>query len=349
MTSFWWLYLYDTSKLDANKMRTRKFDTVCCADSAYGLFLYFLITGKCIDNTYFFFSKKVPKIYREHLQENGRLIKLPKTKIKLAHYLAQLYYFILIPFSYWRRKLYGLPVYGFDCMEWTNPILSLSHEFYLIEDGFGNYIMPSLNKERFNASWWRKFLVSKTNIFHVPFGISDAVTKIYLTGIMPIPKEIDHKTCVVSVEKLWNHISEDKKLFLLNFFIGERDFTVQRDRKILLLTQCFSEDKIMSEEQKIDIYSRVIRLYGENNIVLKTHPRESTDYKEIFPSLSIIDYPVPFQLLNLLGLSFEIAISVNSTAIFSLSNDTHKVILIPDKIVDIYDSALKAIADLKCN
>ena len=65
--------------------------------------------------------------------------------------------------------------------------------------------------------------------------------------------------------------------------------------------------------------------------------------------MSIIDYPVPFQLLNLLGLSFEIAISVNSTAIFSLSNDTHKVILIPDKIVDIYDSALKAIADLKYN
>ena len=327
----------------------RKIDTICCVDSAYGLLLFFLITGKGMDNTFFLFSKNVQKIYREYLQKSGRLIKMPKTKKKFANYLAYLYYLILIPIIFWRKKIYGLPVYGFDSMAWANPILSLSHEFYLIEDGFGNYIMPSLNKERFNASWWRKFLVSKPNIFHVPFGISDAVTKIYLTGIMPIPKEIDHKTCVVSIEKLWNHISEDKKLFLLNFFIGERNFTVQRDRKILLLTQCFSEDNIMSEEQKIDIYSRIIRLYGEDNIVLKTHPRESTDYKAIFPSLSIIDYPVPFQLLNLLGLSFEIAISVNSTAIFSLSNDTHKVILIPDKIVDIYDSALKAIADLKYN
>ena len=59
-------YLY------VNKMR--KIDTICCVDSAYGLLLFFLITGKGIDNTFFLFSKNVPKIYREYLQKSGRLI-----------------------------------------------------------------------------------------------------------------------------------------------------------------------------------------------------------------------------------------------------------------------------------
>lgn len=332
-------------------MNMKKFDAVCCADSAYGLFLYFLITGNGVDNTYFFFSKKVPKIYREQLQGNGTLMKLPGTKIRFVHYLVQLYYFIYIPFFYRKKRLNGLPVYGFDFMEWTNPIMSLSRDFYLIEDGFGNYTMPPLELERFYASWWRRILISKTNWFHLPFGLSKSVKKIYLTGLMPIPKEIEHKACVIDTKKIWQQIGEKRKQFFLDFFVGGWCLNLQSNREILLLTQCWSEAKIMSEEQKIDLYSRIILIYGEDNVVLKTHPRECTDYKALFPKLEVIDYAVPFQLLDLLGLHFKIAISVNSTAIFSLSDNTEKIILLPKEVPadDIYISAVEAVVRLENN
>ena len=111
--------------------------------------------------------------------------------------------------------------------------------------------------------------------------------------------------------------------------MGNCRFSMNSERKILLLTQCWSEEHLITEDEKITLYRYIINYYGESNIVLKTHPRETTKYETYFPNLEIISDPVPFQLMMLLGLKFDIAVSINSTAIFSLSDNCEKIIIIP--------------------
>jgi len=45
------------------------------------------------------------------------------------------------------------------------------------------------------------------------------------------------------------------------------------DRKILLLTQPLSEDKIITEEEKIKIYREIIEKQNGRKIYIKAHPR----------------------------------------------------------------------------
>ncbi|MBC5591845.1 MAG: glycosyltransferase family 52 protein [Bacteroides uniformis] len=327
-------------------METRKYSTICCADSVYGLFLYFLIMNKEIENTHFFFSKRLPKVYRDKLLCNGTLIKLPRTQVRFLHYIAQLYYCLYIPFVFFIKHVQGARVYGFDFLEWTNPIMSLSKEFNVIEDGFGNYTMPQLEQQRFMNSWWRRMLISKVKLFHLPYGLSDTVKNIYLTGIMPIPEVIEDKVCMINIKDIWKSLPVLRRQLILNFF-GIDKVELKTNRTVLLLTQCWSEENIMSEKQKIEIYSRIISLCGEKNILLKTHPREKTNYKQLFPDLEVISEPIPFQLLDLLEFHFEVAVTINSTAIFSLSDYTRKIVIIPEEVSrdKLYSLVLKRLDD----
>lgn len=329
-------------------MKLKNITTICCADSAYGLLLYFLITGKNAAETFFFFSDKVPQKYRTQLV-NSKFMKVPKSDCKLLHYFCQIFYAIILPFFYKKHHFEKLPAYGFDFMEWTNPILLLSKEFYLLEDGYGSYTMPPIEAERFRKSVWRRFLVKHFSFFNLPFGLSSRVKEVFLTGLLSIPEEIGHKVRLVDLKTLWINHTELFRRSIIDFFCCGFKIEKYQDRSILLLTQCWSEANIMSEIEKIDLYSRIIKRYGVENIVLKTHPRETTDYKKVFPELEIITEPIPYQLLDLMGMRFNTAISVNSTAIFSMSVEIKKLILIEEYVVssDIYRLAIEKINQLE--
>lgn len=328
-------------------MKPNNVNTICCADSAYGLLLYFLVSGKTPEETFFFFSDKVPLDYRLQLL-NSKFIKIPKSQCRLLHYLCQVYYSLYFPFFYKKHHLNNLTAYGFDFMEWTNSIIYLSKEFYLIEDGFGNYTMPHNEMERFQKSWWRRYLVRNFKFFNLPFGLSSQVKKIYLTGLMAIPQEIYSKVELINLKNLWENNTLLFRDRIIDFFCRGFNIENYRSRSILLLTQCWSEAGIMTESKKVDLYSRIIHKYGAKNITLKIHPREHTNYREIFPELEVITSPIPYQLLDLLGMRFDMAISVNSTAIFSIVDEVKKIILIEEycESCEIYDLAIKKINDL---
>ena len=63
-------------------------------------------------------------------------------------------------------------------------------------------------------------------------------------------------------------------------------------------------------------------------VCIKSHPREKTDYKSIFPFAEFIPSYIPFELLVLMSKhNIKSAITVNSTAIYSLDKSVEKVIL----------------------
>lgn len=329
-------------------MKHDSINKVCCADSAYGLLLFFLITGNDSDNTFFFFSKHIPEIYRNKLNKNSVLIKYPKTDNKIIIYITNIYNYLYVLFICLKNRIQKYPAYGFDFIGWTTPIESLSSSFCLLEDGVSNYVMPSVKLKRFEESWWRKFLTTKTKWFHKPFGLSDKVERVYLTGILPIPKEIEHKVQLIDLTKLWLQTDDMHRKFITDFFTGN-SLSLQGNRRIIIITQCLSEDLWMSEDEKTNIYSHIIRIYGAGNVVLKTHPRECTDYKNLFPDIAVINYPCPFQLLTLLGWTFDEAITVNSTAIFSLPDAVKKTVLVAPEYLNknMYGTVMESIETLE--
>lgn len=67
--------------------------------------------------------------------------------------------------------------------------------------------------------------------------------------------------------------------------------------------------------------------YNPENILIKTHPRDTIDYKKFFKEYQVLQSSIPMELLNVFGFNFDTAITISSNAIFSLPDKTHKIIL----------------------
>lgn len=309
----------------------KKFKAVCSVNSAYGLFLYFLITGNNIEETFFICSDDIPFQYRLKFKNNSYHFKCKQYKSSIIPYLYQIYSFVFLPFFFRYKGLTGLSVYGFDNLPWSNSILKYCKEFYLIEDGVSNYLNPPIVKNKFLNSIWRKFLITNfKNTFFIPWGFSNKVKKIYLTGILPTPKEIQNKVEIEDLFQRWNNLDQNKKNMIIEFFTEGIKSNASINRKVLLLTQCFSESKFITEEEKINIYKYIIEYYGAENVIIKTHPREKTDYKLIFPKVEVINEPVPFQLITLLyNIKFDNIVTINSAAAYYFNSNVKKLIIVP--------------------
>ena len=317
-----------------------KFQAICCAGSSYELFLYFLITGNSVDNTYFFYGKNIPEIYRRQLRL-GTYWNPFICKNKFFRIVISIYHNFQTLFAYIRYPLKRLAAYGDDSIS-SYTIMKLCNEFFLLEDGVINYSTEIWRS--WERKWWKRLLTKTIKLLYVPLGYSDAVNGIYLSGILPIPEIIKLKVRKVNISELWLRLGENEKNHMINFFCGETELNSPCGT-IIILSQCVSEDNLMTEEEKIEIWTHVIKRYGEENVVLKCHPREKTNYKKYFPNITLIDSPCPFQLLELLGWHFEEAITLFSSAIFSLPDNIRKMILVPLDHLDshIYQTALDSL------
>lgn len=112
------------------------------------------------------------------------------------------------------------------------------------------------------------------------------------------------------------------------FLPQDIDLNLFNDCDTILLTQPFSEysEGNFAESDKIDVYHQLLAGYDESKVLIKVHPAESTDYSVYFPSAKIIAIPCPMELLALLGIPLCRAITVNSTAIYSLGDSVEKII-----------------------
>ena len=88
--------------------------------------------------------------------------------------------------------------------------------------------------------------------------------------------------------------------------------------------QPLSEDELLLETEKIEIYKKIIIKYSEENIVIKPHPRETTNYKNIFPKIEIIFENFPSEFLDLYDIKFEKIITLFSTAALNLARGNFK-------------------------
>lgn len=90
-----------------------------------------------------------------------------------------------------------------------------------------------------------------------------------------------------------------------------------RGKKWIIVTQPFSEDDVISEASKLDIYRKILDFINNNDsVVIKPHPREKTDYEKCFPGISVLKSKAPIQLFSLCGIKFQNICTVCSTAAY---------------------------------
>ena len=150
------------------------------------------------------------------------------------------------------------------------------------------------------------------------------VKKIYLTGLAQIPEEIKDKVEIVDLKKLWKLKTKEEQGGILEVFGFNREILEKiKEKNTILFTQPLSEDGILNEQEKIELYSKIILKYPKEKLIIKTHPREKTNYSKVFNEIYILEQNFPAEIFKLLEISFKKGITLFSTAV--LANNCEEI------------------------
>jgi len=193
-------------------------------------------------------------------------------------------------------------------------------EMVLVEDGLGLY---SLDKFSFKDIIKFVLRIPKTK------GKDKRIKCIEATNKDKLIKSLRNKAVTLDIEYLQNNLNSNEIDALYKiFFVNKNNISINNN--FLLLTQPFSEDKFISESEKIDIYNRILKEFSKGyNIFIKPHPRELTDYKKsiLFP-FTEIERNFPIELMNLTqDIHFDTVVTINSSAIdfINFANERKKL------------------------
>ena len=283
-------------------------------ETIYSLFIYFLISSKKeIKETTFL----VNSIFYEN---NIELVKKLEEVILFNHKNKDRLPFFKRIFYFWKIKLEirGMniekykKIYGLDHTLIGN--YCIRRNFILLEDGSFNYNLKKIsikNKIR-NIIYGR----------NLTLGQDKRIEKIYLTGLAPIPETIKNKVEIINLRELWNKKSEEEKKEILEIFCFSFEIIKKlKQRGEVLFTQPLSEDGILLENEKIEIYKKIIKNYDVNGLIIKKHPREKTDYKKFFPNIEILNQAFPSEFFDILDIKLKKAITIFSTAVCTIGKD----------------------------
>lgn len=295
----------------------KRYKAIAYLPNPYCLLQYLLMEPYEIKNTLFLIHGEFPISVASRLPESDILRD------------SSGFEFISLLKIYWLIVMNrNIPVFlGGDLM-FTNSFLAFSKNPIYLEDGTVSYKVE--NKARKVMCKRKRFLARLfMGNLYPELGLANNVHKIYLTGILPIPEIIANKVEVINLKQLWYQKTIEQQDEICHVFLPT-DFNMNLIRKydVLLLTQPFSEysDGRFSEQEKIDVYRKLISKYDESKVVIKTQPFEITDYSKYFPKAHILNICCPIELLFFMGLSAKITISVSSTAIFGMDDSCKKII-----------------------
>lgn len=281
-------------------------------NTLYSILIYMLLNNEWSDSIFILNNKLDNKFLNNFQNKVKKLYIFKQYKIK-NYYFKYIFEYLKLYFFILKQK--NIIIYGNDDLEY---FFSFRKNIFLIEDGLLNYKKP----KKQNIIEILKKIIKLKNPFYKSLGYSNNVKKIYLTGLAPIPKEIKDKVEIINLKELWNKKSKEEKKEILNIFgFDEIILNNIKNKKYILFTQSLSEDNFMSENEKINLYKNIISNYDKNTLIIKTHPREKTDYKKYFPEIEVLKQVFPAELFSLLDIKFEKVITIYSTAVLNFSSN----------------------------
>lgn len=285
-----------------------------------GLIIYLLFNIKNIENTNFIFETRNKLNLKKYVLEEFQI----KNKYYKKYILYKLF-----------RKLSKNvnEIWIHDHLEYSEYFVSKFKNIKLLEDGLLNYThTESLKKKKIKIKNW--LLGGPLFIDRNRFGISDSISEIYLTNLKPIPKEIKSKVKIINLKEKWDSLDEKEKDKILNIFNFEKDKINKKlkNKKIILITQPLSEDEALTEEEKIDIYKNIIKKYNEDEILIKPHPREKTNYKKVFPNVEVLESDFPLEIQTFLLSDIKEVVTLFSTAVYNFEGIAKKIEFLGTKV-----------------
>ena len=199
------------------------------------------------------------------------------------------------------------------------------NDCYLIEDGLGTYKLRE-EKKKLQIKRIRDKILKRYSIYYENPILSNKIKKVYLTGIAEIPNLIKDKVEIINLKEKWEQLSFEEQEEILRIFDLKNSDLIKwqkLENRILLITQPLSEDGIISEKEKIEIYKEIVEKNKSESIMIKSHPREKTNYKNIFPNMELIEGKFPLEILILLGINFKEVITIFSTAALNFKGITN--------------------------
>lgn len=297
----------------------KNYKAIAYLSNPYTLLQYYLLEPYRIEDTLFLFRGGFP-LSVVHRVPGAKILK-DKGRNKCYGSLLLVYWYAL------RDR--NIPVYLGGWPFFSNSFLRFFKHIFYLEDGIASYesvLCPEFQNFKREKVLWRRWVWGNR---YPQLGLADNVKCIYLTGILPIPEIISKKVKLIDLHALWQQKNPDQKKEIVNVFLPQGfDFKLFDSCDTLLLTQPFSEYSAgnFSESDKIEVYRRLLAGYDESKVLIKVHPVETTDYAAYFPAAKILAVLCPMELLVLLGIPLHRAITVNSTAVYSLEDQVEKII-----------------------
>jgi len=193
-----------------------------------------------------------------------------------------------------------------------------ANHFTLVEEGEAIY--TTLKKDL-------KYYIKRCSAYPLAFGNSKIINRVLVRFPERLSVSIRHKAEKFSLRTLESNLDEEQKENIIRFFdIHKADFK-QTEKALLLITQPLSEDALVEESYKIALYQKMINAYGSDyQLYVKPHPRERTDYSQVFPHSLLVKNDFPIEALSLLGFRFKKVMTLFSTAIHAVDAEESLVL-----------------------
>lgn len=306
-------------------MRSKR--RVVVTGTVYNLLLNLLvIPEKDLDSTLFITCDTIPLSVRKNLKKEHFIPDMYNIgKWRKMKYLIKyrFLYYLFCPF------LHNSRIYAQDHLPYM-PLVVGKRNYAFTEDGPNVFMVNEkfryvqeaweLHNHSQNASMFSKILNPLQGGIYARNELCDELV-ISETTRENIPDyALDKKQTIVNLKETWDSSSDVKKHQILKIFnITDEDIKQMMSRRIVVFTQPFFEDgDVPSLDAHVEVYRNVMSSYNLNEVIIKTHPRETIDYKKFFPEVVVFNKPVPFQLLDLIGLKFNEVATVCSTAALSI-------------------------------
>ena len=232
-----------------------------------------------------------------------------------------------------RNKQYDLTkydeVYIFRDYGAVGYMLSRQNIRYnLLEDGTDCY------KNKYIDIWKKRKIKKHLKYIKKVFRFYDRAQSKYIKRIeVNNAKDlyIKHDNIVELPKKeLFDSLTVEEKNVVLKVFLENENILDEKEINLLILTQPLDIDGFVeNEEQKIEVYKKIIDEFSENGkVIIKPHPRDESDYKKIFScnsSVEVFDKSFPIELINFFNIEIKNVVTIKSTALNNIENCKKKI------------------------
>lgn len=170
-----------------------------------------------------------------------------------------------------------------------------------------------------------------------PNGEDKRIREIWVQYPEKLPDVTRDKGVRISLSRLFSLMENSDCIDVFKYILGfsgemlsllKKSFD-EKDNITLLITQPFSEDKLITEKEKINIYKDIVKdieneAYQIGCLIIKPHPRETTDYSQVFKNAIIIPNSFPLEMIRFAcdkeNIGISLAVTVDSTAVLNIKD-----------------------------